>query len=189
MDRSEGASAVNSFTPGDMRGIPLEVSESLFFYTFYGMNNGVGVLYDTEDKAVIDIREVAVGHDAVFPLKFVNSNEIYYADKSCDLGEKPRQPDFGAPEGDLEAFTARIERLSNEFAKALEEWTAKATNPEYCEITIYSDKDKTKRLIHIPKASHAVVYNDRYAFIKRNFEAALYDLQSGDSVWSLDIDY
>jgi hypothetical protein len=65
---------------------------------------------------------------------------------------------------------------------------AKSLNFEQLE-DLKNKAEFEKVKMEIPNASFAMIYNDIYAIVNRNFEIVLYNLESKEQEWVIDTDF
>lgn len=173
-----------------------EVSENIIYYAYFNMSSGgTYYLYNTETNNVILKKEFPSAAQMNYPLLYFNTTYYSLAELSCNIGPMPSIPEFpefsGKPKKKLiAAYEAKLDSIQNAHQKALNEWSEKATNPQKsCGINILDKDDLTKVKMVIPNTSMAFIYNDKYALVNRNFEVALYNIDTNEQLWVIDTDF
>lgn len=172
------------------------VSDDLIQYSVYGINGLVGgkyILFNTTTNEVVLVKEFDSPMDGTYPLYYENCKNYVFADKQCSIGPMPPMPDFGQPAGyskkKIAAWEEEMKKKQTAYQKALNEWQDRATNPENCDIKILEGTDFNNVVMEIPKASYAIVQNDKYCIVNRLHELAMYNLETKELVWSIDTDF
>lgn len=140
---------------------PTVISEELLSYMFVnqGSMKASYVLYNTETAEIVLTKEWDIPGFDAYPLYYKNTKNYFYARKDCKFKQ-----------GNLNSMQECVK-------------------PENNKIIFFKDKALQNEHMTIPNASFAMIYNDVYALVGRNFEIVLYNLESKEQEWVIDTDF
>ncbi|UAB80624.1 hypothetical protein INR76_10925 [Marixanthomonas sp. SCSIO 43207] len=169
------------------------LSDNLLLYNFIGNGEGVRFLYNLENNEILFSESYEGITNIGYPLYYENTSEYLFGEKDCSVGPMPDAPDFGSPAGTskkkMAEWQEQMTKKQNEWQKAMKEWQDASSDPDNCDLKLYSDINKENLVMKIPKASFASIYNNNFALINRMYELVLYNVETQEPVWTIDIDF
>jgi len=129
-------------------------------------------------------------------LLYLNSEDegIYFANAECNIPSQPEMQELPEMKGTsakkLAAWQEEVNKIQEEYKKKSEEWIKQTQQREnFCTLHIFGDQTMTQKLISIPKAEKGTIVNKDKVLITRANEVALYDLNTGTEVWTIDTNF
>lgn len=183
---------LKSYMPGTQSMVSKNLMNCIYFDPKVALH-GTSVLFDVMREEIVLSYDFTSAMEMMYPVYYENCSEYKIAKKTCDIGPMPGLPDFGTPSGTSKSKMAewqeQMKKKQVDHQKALKEWQDKATNPENCNTVFYSDAQLTNKTGEIENAAGGVIYRDNYFLVVRNFEVAMYDLETQEMIWSVDTDF
>lgn len=120
----------------------------------------------------------------------INSNKNWVLKQSKDKVEMPKAPDFGQPKKntrkEIAIWQENMKKLQEKYQKELNEWTKSQTSEDNFGFDIYLDDEK---LFTVNKTRSCLIYNDKFLLVKRKENVEMFDLETKQSLWLVDLDF
>lgn len=151
-----------------------------------------GEIYTTKTTPFTE--ESLVGLDQN-PFSMVSVVGDYRLDIDCKIGAQPTPPEINPPKGlsnkKMAKWNEETAKKSEEYFLNLGEWNKQIKNKEnYSTTTVYHKSDMETPILVLDKTYGAEdIIHNKYLMVSSNKMLSLYNLETTELLWSVDIDF